>query len=51
MKNTNRMELDKDIMHKMGLSKIGYMLDKDYLMTRREDLRGAIRELKRWHLL
>ncbi|MDE1873522.1 MAG: hypothetical protein KGI04_00155 [Candidatus Micrarchaeota archaeon] len=51
MKNTNRMEQDKDIMRKLGLSKIGYSLDKDYLMTRREDLTGAIRELKKWHLL
>ncbi len=51
MKNTNRMEQDKDIMRKLGLSKIGYSLDKDYLMTRREDLTGAIRELKKWHLI
>ena len=51
MKNTNRMELDKGIMQKMGGSKIGYVLDKDYLMTRKEDLKGAIRERKRWHLI
>ncbi len=51
MKNTNKMELDKSIMSKLGLSKIGYVLNKDYLMTRREDLKGAIRELKGWHLI
>ena len=45
------MELDKGIMQKMDLSKIGYMLDKDCLMTRREDLKGAIKELKKWHLI
>lgn len=51
LKNTNKMELDKDIMKKIGLSKIGYTLSKDYLMTKREDLESAIRELKGWHLI
>ncbi len=51
MKNTNNMELDKKIMKKMELSKIGYRLSKDYLMTRRVNLNRAIRELKGWHLI
>lgn len=51
LKNTNKMELDKNIMQKIGLSKIGYTLSKDYLMTRRENLKNAIKELKSWHLI
>jgi hypothetical protein len=51
MKNTNNIELDKRIMEKLGLSKIGYKLNKDYLMTKRENLNRAIRELKGWHLI
>lgn len=51
MKNTNRMESDKAIMEKLGLSKIGYRLDKDYLMTRQENVNKAIKELKVWHLI
>lgn len=51
MKNTNKMEADKGIMQKLDLSKIGYMLNKDYLMTRRENLNRAIKELKGWHLI
>jgi hypothetical protein len=51
LKNTNKMELDKSIMEKIDSSKIGYMLNKDYLMTKREDLKKAIKELKGWHLI
>jgi hypothetical protein len=51
MKNTNRMEDDKAIVKKLGTSRIGYKLDKGYLMTRREDLNRAVKELKGWHLI
>jgi hypothetical protein len=51
LKNTNSIELDKKIMEKMNASKIGYLLSKNYLMTRRESLKRAIRELKGWHLI
>ena len=51
MKNTNNMELDKNIVEKMGASKIGYVLGKDYLMTKKESLNRAIKELKGWHLI
>jgi hypothetical protein len=45
------MELDKAIMKKLDLSKVGYLLSKDYLMTKQEDLSRAIKELKAWHLI
>lgn len=51
LKNTNKMEQDKSIMKKLGLSKVGYLLSKDYLMTKSEDLTRAIKELKTWHLI
>jgi hypothetical protein len=51
MKNTNNMESDKRIVERLGVSKIRYKLNKDYLMTKREDLNRAIRELKGWHLI
>jgi hypothetical protein len=51
MKNTNNMELDKKLVDRMTASKIGYLLGKEYLMTKRENLNGAIRELKRWHMI
>lgn len=51
MKNNNKMELDKSAMEKLNLSKIGYKLNKDYLMTKTEDLYRAIKELKGWGLL
>ena len=51
MKNTNKMELDEKIMKKMTSSKVGYLLSKDYLMTKRENLNKAIKELKSWHLI
>ncbi|MDE1825621.1 MAG: hypothetical protein KGH61_03530 [Candidatus Micrarchaeota archaeon] len=51
MKNTNNMELNEKLMEKMKLSKIGYSLSKNYLMTKRENLNRAIKELKSWHLI
>lgn len=51
LQNINKMELDENIMKKLELSKIGYMLNKDYLMTRRENVVRAIRELKVWRLI
>ncbi len=51
MKNTNNMESDKGIVGKITDSKIGYMLNKDYLMTKKENLTRAIKELKKWHLI
>jgi hypothetical protein len=51
MKNTNNMELDKGLVEKMGASKIGYLLGKDYLMTKKENLNRAIKELKGWHMI
>jgi hypothetical protein len=51
LKNINNIELDEKIMEKLKLSKIGYRLNKNYLMTRRESLVDAIAELKVWHLI
>ena len=51
LKNINNMELDENIMKKLKTSKIGYLLSKDYLMTRQENLPKAIKELKTWQLI
>jgi hypothetical protein len=51
MKNTNRMENDKNIMDKMTRSKVGYCISKDYLMVRTGQANKAISELKEWHLI
>lgn len=51
LKNINNMELDEGIMKKLKESKIGYIVNKDYLMTRRANLSDAIKELKVWHLI
>ncbi len=51
MNNSNNIELDAKLMRKMEKSKLGYRLSKDYLMTRREYLKRAIKELKAWHYI
>lgn len=51
MKNTNRMEDDKNIVDKMTKSKVGYCISKDYLMVRTGQANKAISELKEWHLI
>ena len=51
MKNTNNMEADEKLVKRLDTSKIGYVLGKDYLMTKKESLNGAIKELKGWHLI
>ncbi len=51
LKNINKMELDEKIMKKLTTSKIGYLVSKDYLMTRQENLPRAIKELKGWQLI
>ena len=51
MKNTNNMEADEKLVKKLDTSKIGYVLGKDYLMTKKDDLNKAIKELKGWHLI
>jgi hypothetical protein len=51
MKNTNSMQADKKIMQKLDLSKVKYLLSKDYLMTESGDLNKAVKELKKWHLI
>jgi hypothetical protein len=51
MKNTNNMEADEKLVKRLDTSKIGYVLGKDYLMTKKPDLNRAIKELKGWHLI
>jgi len=51
MKNTNRMEDDKNIVEKMTRSRVGYCISKDYLMVKDGQANKAISELKEWHLI
>lgn len=51
MKNTNNMQADEKLVKRLDTSKIDYVLGKDYLMTKKESLNSAIKELKGWHLI